>query len=203
MFYRYLILTTIFLSVLAHAGSTTELSVTGRITPSACEPTLSAAGQYDLGKISARDLNVDQPTRLTAHELQLKVTCEAMTLLALETRDNRSGSSYSDRLYTFGLGLINDAIKLGYMTLELNSITAQGTPMYALGSTWAGWGPTSILSPEFLTAFTPNKSMAVPAPVQLLNANVQIVPTIAPANTLPLTEEVPIDGFVTLTVKYL
>jgi hypothetical protein len=44
MFYRYLILTTIFLSVLAHAGSTTELSVTGRITPSACEPTLSAAG---------------------------------------------------------------------------------------------------------------------------------------------------------------
>jgi hypothetical protein len=126
-----------------------------------------------------------------------------MTLLALETRDNRSGSSYSDRLYTFGLGLINDAIKLGYMTLELNSITAQGTPMYALGSTWAGWGPTSILSPEFLTAFTPNKSMAVPAPVQLLNANVQIAPTIAPANTLPLTEEVPIDGFVTLTVKYL
>lgn len=203
MFYRYLLLTPIWLSALAHAGSTTELSVTGRITPSACEPTLSAGGQYDLGKISARDLNVDQPTRLPVHELQLKVTCEALTLVALEPRDNRSGSSYSDLSYTFGLGLINDTTNLGYMTLSLNSITAQGTPMYAIGSTWAGWGPTPVLSPQFLTAFTPDKSTPVPAPVQLLNARVQITPTIAPANTLPLSEEIPIDGSVTLAVKYL
>lgn len=203
MLYRHLLLTPICLSVLAHASSTTELSVTGQITPSACEPTLNAGGQYDLGKISARDLNADQPTRLPAHELQLNVTCEALTLVALEPSDNRSGSSYSDLSYAFGLGLAKDTIKLGYMTLSLNSITAQGTPMDAIGSTWAGWSPTPVLSPRFLTAFTPNKLTPAPAPIQLLNARVQIIPTIAPANTLPLTEEIPIDGYATLTVKYL
>lgn len=34
-------------------------------------------------------------------------------------------------------------------------------------------------------------------------ANLQITPTIAPANTLALSEEAPIDGSMTLTVKYL
>lgn len=46
----------------AMAASSVDLSVRGLITPSACEPTLSSGGVYDIGKISAKDLNVDDLT---------------------------------------------------------------------------------------------------------------------------------------------
>jgi hypothetical protein len=205
MFHRYLILAPVLFSALAHAASTTELSVTGLITPSACQPGLSDGGQYDLGKIAASQLNVDQPTRLPTHNLQLQITCEALTLMALESRDNRLGSSAdADQRAKFGLGLVNSTIKLGYMTLRLDSIVADGAQMHPIGSSGpTTWAPTSILSPQYLTAFTPIKTVTVPAPLQRLNADLQITPTIAPANTLPLTEEIPIDGSMTLTVKYL
>ena len=121
MFHRYLLLAAFLFSALAHAASTTELSVTGLITPSACEPGLS-----------------------------------------------------------------------------------DGAQMHPIGSSGPStWAPTSILSPQYLTAFNPIETVTVPAPLQRLNADLQITPTIAPANTLPLTEEIPIDGSMTLTVKYL
>lgn len=189
----------------AQAASSVDLSVTGLITPSACTPTLANGGVYDLGKISAKDLNVDQPTKLASHDLQLTLNCEASTLLALEPRDNRLGSSYEgDQSPTFGLGLINASIRLGTMFLNVNSVVADGVPMFPIGSNGpASWAPTSILSPHFLTAFSPSRTVSVPAPLQHLTALVSIQPRIAPANTLPLTEEVPIDGSTTLTVKYL
>jgi len=48
-----------------------------------------------------------------------------------------------------------------------------------------------------------NSTTIAPVPVQVLVADVTIMPSIAPANGLTLTEEVPIDGSATLTVKYL
>jgi type 1 fimbria pilin len=92
----------------AQAASGIDLNVTGLVTPSACEPSLSNGGLYDLGKIAARELTLDAPTVLPPHSLQLTINCEASTLLALEPRDNRLGSSYAgDQSFKFGLGLIN------------------------------------------------------------------------------------------------
>ncbi|MGR2706359.1 DUF1120 domain-containing protein [Pseudomonas sp. ArH3a] len=189
----------------AQAASSVDLSVTGLITPSACEPSLSNGGVYDLGKIAASDLNLDQPTKLPPHSLQLSINCAASTLLALEPRDNRLGSSYAgDESFKFGLGLINGTQRLGSVILEVDSIMADGVQMYPIGSSGpSSWAPTTILSPHFLSAFTPNKTVTAPAPIQRLTAVVSIEPSIAPANTLSLTQEVPIDGSMTLTVKYL
>ena len=77
--------------------------------------------------------------------------------------------------------------------------------MFPIGSTEAStWAPTSLLSYAFLTSFTATRALpTVPTPIQQLSADVLITPTIAPSNTLPLTEEIPIDGAVTLTLKYL
>ncbi|OAE10393.1 hypothetical protein AZH11_27220 [Pseudomonas simiae] len=187
------------------AASSVDLSVTGLITPSACEPSLPSGDVYDLGKISVTTLNVDQPTKLLPHSLQLKINCEASTLLALEPRDNRLGSSDAgDVSPKFGLGLINDNQRLGSMTLKIDSVVADDVQMYTIGSNGVtSWAPTNLLSPHFMTAFTPSRTVTAPAPIQLLTAIVSIEPSIAPANTLTLTEEVPIDGSMTLTVKYL
>lgn len=42
----------------AVAASSTDLTVTGVITPQACTPSLSNGGIIDNGKISAKDLNL-------------------------------------------------------------------------------------------------------------------------------------------------
>lgn len=192
----------------AHAVSTVDLNVKGTITPSACEPSLSNGGAYDLGKIAAKDLNADQPTPLTSHALQLGLTCEAPTLVALQPSDNRSGSHFdSDTQHKFGLGMANSNEKLGSMTLTMQDIVADGAEMRALGSvgSTAEWSPTSVMSTTFRTSFTHNWStpFLAPTPIQRLVANVLIAPRIAPANTLTLTREVPIDGSVTLELNYL
>ncbi|OIN48572.1 hypothetical protein BLL37_24805 [Pseudomonas azotoformans] len=187
----------------AQAASTVELNVSGRITPSACAPSLSDGGVYDLGKIAAKDLNTDRPTPLPATSLHLAITCEAMTLLALEPRDNRLGSSYNDSPNVFGLGLASNNAKLGYLILNVNSVVADGIDMRTLGSTESSsWSPTTILSPHFLTAFAPPTSV-VPSAVQQLTAQLLLTPSLAPAESLPLSEEVPFEGSATLTIKYL
>lgn len=202
---RSLMLMPFLFCSLVQAGSAVELNVNGWITPSACQPTLSDDGRYDLGKIAAWSLNRDRPTPLPTRELPLEITCEALTLLALEPKDNRSGSSYAgDHTSRFGLGWVNGNIRLGYLELRVGSIMADGVLMHPIGSSGPStWAPTAILSPHFLTAFTPVETVVIPAPVQTLQANLQIAPAIAPANTLPLTEDVPIDGSITLTLKYL
>lgn len=189
----------------AVAASSVDLGVTGVITPSACDPTLSNGGVYDLGKIAARDLNIDQPTQLTKHSLQLAITCEGPTLLALEPRDNRPNTAYTPiSTVRFGLGLIGGDKKLGYMSLELEPVVDNGTRVYPIGSTPSStWAPTRLLSYAFLTSFAAGPTTMTPIPIQQVVADLNITPIIAPTNTLPLTEEVPIDGSMTLTMRYL
>ncbi|MBV4451068.1 DUF1120 domain-containing protein [Pseudomonas sp. SWRI103] len=188
----------------AFTASSVDLSVKGSITPSACEPSLSDGGIYDLGKIAARDLNKDQPTALPFHRLQLTVSCEASTLVALAPGDNRLGSSSdSAASFKFGLGLINTHEKLGNFFLNIESVLADGVAAHPLGSAYSNWSPTSLMSHHFITAVTTDKTTQTPSPYKQMTAYLLISPTVAPAATLTLTEQVPIDGSVTLTLLYL
>lgn len=101
------------------AASSVDLTVKGLITPSACTPTLSNGGAVDYGKISAKDLKVDQQTFLDSQTVQFTVTCDAATLMAMEAKDNREGSDANNDEMEFGLGLINGTEKLGGMELRL------------------------------------------------------------------------------------
>ena len=67
----------------AHAASSTDLTVRGLITPSACAPALSGGGVIDFGKLSASDLKPDNPTSLPEHSFQMTVSCDAPTLFGL------------------------------------------------------------------------------------------------------------------------
>lgn len=186
------------------AASSVDLTVRGLITPSACAPALSNAGVYDLGKLSAKDLNADTPTGLPAHILQLTLTCEAATLLGLEARDNREGSDYNNDTLEFGLGLINGTEKLGAMTLRTLSPVADGVPARTIGSYDGGltWNVERNFMRDNMLSVA-DTSTLVPLPVTLFSSDLSIGPTIAPTNGLTLNNEVSIDGSVTLTVKYL
>lgn len=191
-------------SASAFAASSVDLTVTGMITPSACTPSLSNGGVVDLGKISAKDLKPDQPTYLATFQVQLNVNCDAATLIALEPKDNREGSDFANDPLEFGLGLINGTEKLGAMELRLFSPVADGVAARTIGS--EDGGSTWLVERQLMRTniiSVADASTVAPIPVQSFTSDLQISPRIAPTNNLTLTNEVSIDGSVTLTVRYL
>ncbi len=186
----------------ALAASSVDLAVRGLITPSACQPSLSNSGAYDLGKISAKDLNANTYTRLPKHTMQLDVTCEAPTLLALENKDNRAGSEF-DEGAGFGLGMINGTEKVGVLGANLASSMADGAAARTINAYLDGaWSAGDFFMPDYLISVANNSTLA-PMPVQHWTADLILAPIIAATNTLTLDNEAPIDGSVTLTVRYL
>ena len=188
----------------AFAASSVDLTVRGLITPSACEPTLSGGGNVEIGKISAKDLKVDALTRLADQALQLTVICDAATLMAIEPKDNRAGSASEVDDAAFGLGLVNGNEKLGFFAMAVESAVADGADVGPIASRDGGltWTRLMFLINNGITSVA-NSTTVAPVPVQSLVADLTITPYIAPASSLTLTEEVPIDGSTTLTVKYL
>lgn len=188
----------------AVAASTVDLSVKGSITPSACTPALGNGGVADYGKLSVQDLRQDLPTYLPTHNFEMTVTCEAATLFAIESKDNRAGTESSPDYYNFGLGLINGSEKLGYLTLDIRGPVADDANVRAIGSRDAGttWEYEGSFMDDGLSSFA-DMTTPAPIPVQRLVAGLDLRAVIAPAKDLTLTEEVPIDGSVTMTVVYL
>ncbi|MBC2381893.1 DUF1120 domain-containing protein [Pseudomonas sp. WS 5106] len=202
---RNLLLTALLASAgHAVAASSVDVSIRGSITPSACTPALSNGGVADFGKIAAKDLRPDLPTYLTGMSLEMSVTCEAATLLAIAAQDNREGTESSLDYYNFGLGLINGSEKLGYAMLYMSGPIADGVNVRAIGSqdNGATWGRESSFMDDGLLSVADATTLA-PLPLQRLTAALKISPVIAPAKNLTLTNEAPIDGSVTLTVRYL
>ncbi|WP_433736992.1 DUF1120 domain-containing protein [Pseudomonas putida] len=191
-------------SASAFAASSVDLTVTGVITPSACTPGLSNGGVVDYGKISAKDLNADKSTLLKAKTVQFMLTCDAATLAAIEAKDNRDGSSFSNDPSKFGLGLINGNEKLGAMSLWLTTPIADGATVRTIisedgGSTW--YASTDLATNSIISVA--DTSTLTPIPFQTWTSDLRIASHIAPTNQLTLTNEVSIDGSVTLTVRYL
>ena len=186
------------------AASSVDLTVKGLITPSACTPTLSNGGAVDYGKISAKDLKVDQQTFLDSQTEQFTVTCDAATLMAMEAKDNREGSDANNDEMEFGLGLINGTEKLGGMELRMLNPVADSVPVATIGSYDGGitWGTERNLMRNNLIA-PAVAGVNTPIPVQLWTADLNVMPFIAKTSGLTLTNEVAIDGSVTLTVRYL
>lgn len=189
---------------IVQAASSTDLTVKGIITPSACSPTLSNGGSLDFGKISSSDLRNDLHTYLPSQKLQMTVTCEGATMMALEAKDNREGTESSGDYYNFGLGLINGTEKLGYLTISPRNRIADGVAVDGIVS-WDGgltWGREPLMVDDGLYSVAPTGTLT-PVPVTVFTTDLSVTAVIAPAQKLTLDNEVSMDGSVTLTVRYL
>ena len=177
-------------SGMTFAASTVELAVVGVITPSACTPTLSGNGLVDHGKLSAKDLNLTTATNLPTARLQFNVDCEAQTLFALRTTDNRAGSSTS----TFWISLRSPVA---------DNVAAE--PIESLDG--VSWRPIDdvMWQSQYLAAFGDGSTGQNRKPIPLKNVIVDLLvdTQIAAANSLDLSNEVLIDGSTTIEVKYL
>ncbi|MHC8390397.1 DUF1120 domain-containing protein [Pseudomonas sp. MDT2-39-1] len=186
----------------AFAASSADLSVTGLITPSACTASLSGGGIVDHGKVTVKDLRPDQPTALENGTLYLEVNCDAATLFTLTTIDNREGSS-AFHPNSHGLGVVNDDQNLGSVAFGLFDTVADGAAVKTIISLNDGaWRVSSYLGHAGRTAFAALSDLSTPIAIKDLRARLTAFTTIVRANDLTLTDEIPIDGHVTVQLNY-
>lgn len=188
----------------AEAASSTDLAVTGLIIPSACSPSLSGGGVIDHGKVAARDLNPDTYTSLQRQVMRLNVRCDGPTLFSLSTLDNREGTSaIQDRFH--GLGMTANDEKLGSASLRLSTAVADTEAVRTIVSTDGGatWVEGTYLGHTAMTAVASATGSLTPIAVQELDADVRLNTMIARSDSLTLVDEVPLDGHVTVQLRYL
>ena len=190
----------------AFAASSVDLTVKGLITPSACSPSLSGGGVVDHGKVAAKDLRPDRWTILDTHTLQLAITCEAPTLLALRGIDNQGNAFDTNNAY--GLAMV-EGKKLGQYLLLINNAIADGAATSVLASrnnglTWSELYSDDIWPVSYLASFGDSSTGSwAPISVRQVTADLSIYTEIAPTAGMNLTSEVPITGSATVEVKYL
>ncbi|EFQ65455.1 MULTISPECIES: DUF1120 domain-containing protein [Pseudomonas] len=190
---------------LALATSSTELNVTGLITPSACTTTLSANGIVDHGKVPASSLNQYEYSALPTQSLDLNVSCNEPVLFVLVGLDNRADSSLGPGFY-YGLGhnIHAPSERLGTVSLAFRDAMGDGKRVLVLASSNEGltWFPESNAYPDNYMGFA-HLGTLVPEPHRLLTATLQINTSINAAAYLTLKQEVPLDGSIVLDLRYL
>ena len=187
----------------ALAGSQADLQVTGVITPKACIMGFSNDGVIDHGKVTVRDLNQDRYTLLPLNTLHLSVQCEGSTLFALTTIDNRPGTAVIPNHH--GLGTTPHDEKLGSVSLGLSNPVADEAVARTIVSLDGGtsWAAGTQLGHLNLLAAASTDNTTRPMAVTRFDADVALYTRIARADGLTLTDEVPLDGHVTVEVRYL
>ena len=197
----------------ALAASTVDLSVKGRITPTACTPLLSSGGLIDYGKISQQDLNLDRSTRLPIKQLQVSIDCNAPSRFALRMRDNRDGTATVNSEIYYGLGLDNSGNRLGLYsmtfdprhTLVDSTATVYGTESTTGGTAWrtANLNPIDIGANSYLGFTDTQGSVTGPSAIQELISTVKVEAVINARQNLDLSSDTLLDGSATLEVLYL
>lgn len=190
----------------AFAASSTDLTVKGTITPVACTPTLSGSGIVDHGTISAKDLKPDYFTYLPYVTLQMAVNCDAPIRYALSPIDNRAGTGTAGNY--FGLGLTSSSEKLGYFRVVPQRVMADNVSARAIlstdgGQTWLTEGSQQFWATNNIWGVAAMGDTSTPVAIKDLTLDLDVRTGIAPAKSLTLTDEVQLDGFATLEIKYL
>ena len=204
----------------ALAANSVDLRVTGTITPAACDISL-AGGDFDLGTISAQDLNATTETDLgSSTTKQLNIVCSGATQVAFKAIDNRASSRPSGVTGTssiFGMGMDSANNPIGYYKIfswPANAV-ANGSPAVFRhsndeGATWTEAAKDASVSfvaydiQQRIYAIDPTSGgTGQPTPITSASAIIQVRPIIQPENTLDTSSEITIDGSATIELVYL
>lgn len=183
-------------------ASSTDLTVTGTIMPSACTPNISNGGLVEIGKLEVKDLSPTAYSRVGQHDLKLTVACTAERTFALSVIDNRAGTQAVGNW--FGMGLTKAGERLGTINVEVRNTLADAVPARAIFSADNGttWAPIQWPAHNQLLSVASTADTSVRIPVTDLEMDLRIYSNIAPTNGLTLNEDVDIDGSATFEIKY-
>jgi type 1 fimbria pilin len=200
---------------------TVDLKVIGIITPDACGITITNNGVFDYGSIPASTLSNTSVNDLGTKDETMTIDCgSAATKVAVNTIDNRSGTANinvaadtgaAGAPYLFGLGTAS-GVKLGGYKLSLVSSTVQadGNPVDeiysgASGVTWARATDTQLRATpgQLVSVMDPASGTITPIAFKLLTADLRVHAAVISTATLPITNNIPLNGEATLSLVYL
>lgn len=217
----------------AHAATSAELKITGKITPPSCDITLDSNGVLDFGSTAFNTLNFDG-TKLAEMTLALNITCEGLTRVGLAVVDNRASSkvtkaSLNSTAWGSSATAVNDSFIYG-----LGRAAGAGETQVAIGGAMIGfkggvatvdstanssviystdkmsWSSDSTLrhylSPTYTYSFvkgTYGTGNVTPAPLKTVSGSLSVVPTINRSALLPTENAIDFDGNVTVSLVYL
>lgn len=204
------------LGIAACAASTTdasaqsaELSITGRIPPSACSATLSNDGVVDLGAIRAQSLKRSEETLIREVVVPMQVACSSPIRFAFLGVDNTGDSATVASRY--GLGFSPAGEKLGSYVISFEDPSMDGAPGYYTRSSDGGsrWDPSDNtgdtgLGKAMMSGFSSARGVFHgPEPVKFLQVGLRVRIYIAPIDTLTVTGDVILRGSTTIEMTYL
>lgn len=205
----------------AMAANSVDLRVTGTITPSACNISLSG-GDFDVGTVSGSALNPTTLTRLPdVGGKTLSITCSGATQVAFKVIDNRASSTppgdspYHVHAAMFGLGTDGANNPVGYYVIKAmqTGATINGEAGRIAYSDNSGtfWNyPTGVdltlsdfdQSPR-IYAFDISNTTGQPVPTTSASTELKINTFIQPENTLDTSSEITLDGSATIELVYI
>ncbi|NWF12700.1 DUF1120 domain-containing protein [Pseudomonas reactans] len=209
----WLSLAALTLTGTACAASSTDLTVSGKVTPLACTPSVSSGGLVDYGKISQQDLNVDRGTRLPLKQLLVTINCDGLSRFALRMGDNRDGTATVNSEIYYGLGLDGSGNRIGLYSISFDPTQTAVDAMpqvFGTESTTGGLGwrtanrnPMDIGARSYVGFTDIEGSTAGPVAIRTLSSTVTVHTIIAAKQNLDLSRDIHIDGSATLEVVYL
>ena len=194
----------------ACAAEATPLTVTGNITPNACNLLVDNGGVIDFGKIVSSSLSDSaNENKMPTQHANFNVTCPAATKMLFSIKDNRPGTSYLIMSFYFGLGVDKSGNKIGTAAIWLSNPTIDGVAGSVLasvnnGASWSTPASSQVMAPVAGTVYNITAAGSrTPAEARSFGGTFDVDGWIAPRDQLDRTDIVQIDGSVTMNFSYL
>lgn len=201
----------------AFAAKTAELSVSGTIKPGSCDVIINGGAAVALGDIPVSQLNSDpaQPTVLPTVTAAFTINCTGPMVVGTSWVDNKLADGVSapgDGHFSLGKDSANAPI--GHLSIQHgagNSVAVTGGVGGAAntrvmstsdsGTTWidtTAGGASKTLTNGYVLA-----TDAAPIAHETYSGSFNLLPVIAPKNSLSLSSDLDISASATVQVKYL
>ncbi|KVP89333.1 hypothetical protein WJ96_20255 [Burkholderia ubonensis] len=205
------------------------LTVTGKLSPGACNVSLDGGGSIDYGNIAAASLKKSDYTALNEQARALRVVCGSLTNAYVSVMDNRSASAIADAAMkqalgsdaltdtqVFGLGTTGGTtaanigaytIKLGRATTtDLSSTATQQAAVLTSGDkrTWTASTDAVAMTKGGATYYSAGGADTGSTPAQGKTFVFPVTVKAALNNTtdMPVSSKIALDGSATFTVSY-
>lgn len=209
----------------------TSLIIGGQLTPAACSVGFDGASAVDFGTIPFGTLD-QNGTLLTEQHTRMEIGCGGPTRVAFTVQDNRPNTAITHQEamaaglnwpyqnpqnaapHAWGLGLI-DETKIGALVLLIRPEASliDGKPpavdttqilARAIGSS-SSWPVQSAQDTINLNTVDEYSFGTALAATHITNASISlgVLPMLNQPSALPSAKEIPIDGSVTFTLRYL
>lgn len=203
---------------MAHAGTSTTLTLSGTVTPAACTIALSGGGTLTFDPVSIEALPSTGTYTMTPKTIDTTVDCQnTEQAVAISFVDNRKDSvaTHSDELTdsntAFGLGTNEDALKIGSYGIKITKVTAEGaegsllsSTGNTLASTWSSLSSDKFVNNGTAAQYITYTDTSGSAPVSKKNYTftLEVTPSISSAMK-GITSTANLDGNTTINVDYM